>query len=76
MQFGEFLVSEGYCTQADVDAALEAQNEGDTRVLVTILFDNGVLTLEGAKQAVEEYPRYDWSEDAWAPGQSRPDPAP
>lgn len=72
MQFGEFLVSEGYCSQEDVDAALEAQRAGDGRILVTILFDDGVLTLEEAKQAVEAYPRYDWNEQAWNQGRSGP----
>jgi hypothetical protein len=74
MLFGEFLVSEGYCTQEDVDVALDAQRAGDKRVLVTILYDNGVLTLEKAKQAVEAYPRYDWDQTTWEEGWSGPRP--
>jgi len=53
MLLGEHLVQKGYCTEEDIQAALEQQQAGDTRRIGEILRANGAITLEQLRDALD-----------------------
>jgi len=53
MLFGEYLVSKGYCTDANIERALHLQKAGDKRLIGRILLDMGVITWEQIDDAVK-----------------------
>lgn len=54
MPLGRLLVSSGRATQAEVERALKAQRDGDTRYLGEILIAHGVIPPEAVNAAIEE----------------------
>jgi len=52
MLFGEYLKGKGYCTEADVQRALELQEKGDKRLIGRILLDNEIVTWEQIEEAI------------------------
>lgn len=49
---GEILVKEGYCTKDDVRAALDAQAQGDRRLIGEILLTMKKITTEQLEKAL------------------------
>jgi hypothetical protein len=52
MLFGEYLTIKGYCTDADIQRALDLQNLGDKRLIGRILLDMGAVTWEQIEEAI------------------------
>ena len=65
MMFGHFLVEKGFCTPENVAEALARKAGGDPRILGRILVESGAMSLDQAKQAVAQYPVYEWDNSLW-----------
>ena len=53
MLFGEYLTGKGYCTDADIQRALDLQKAGDKRLIGRILLDTGVVTWEQIEETID-----------------------
>ncbi len=53
MLFGEYLVNKGYCTEADIQRAVEMQRAGDKRLIGRILLDEGIVSWQQIEEAVD-----------------------
>ncbi len=54
MLFGEYMVSQGFCTAEQVDRAVAMQEAGDKRLIGRILLDMGAVTWEQLDKAIED----------------------
>ena len=52
LPIGEILVKEGYCTKDDIRAALDAQAQGDKRLIGEILLTMKKITIEQLERAL------------------------